>query len=62
MNTKRKVNIPNIALKILLVWLIIAFIVYPTANLLINVFCQGGEFSTDVIGKKRYLQNVHCKV
>lgn len=62
MNTKRKWNIPNIALKILLAWLLIAFIVYPTANLLINVFCQGGEFSTDVIGKvlssKRALQSL----
>lgn len=62
MNTKRKENIPNIALKILLAWLLIAFIVYPTANLLINVFCQGGEFSTDVIGKvlssKRALQSL----
>lgn len=51
MNAKQKINIPAIALKILLAWLLIAFIVYPTANLLINVFCQGGEFSSDVIGK-----------
>lgn len=47
----KKKNIPSIILKIIIIWLLIAFIIYPVINLLINVFFNNGNFSFDVIKK-----------
>lgn len=51
MNAKRKINIPSLILKIIIAWMMIAFIAYPVADLLINVFYHDGQFSTEVFGK-----------
>lgn len=47
---KRK-NISGLILKIIIAWVIIAFIIYPVINLLVSVFFHNGSFSADVIRK-----------
>ena len=48
---KKPIHIPSLLVKIVLVWAIIAFVLYPNINLLISVFFKNGEFSTEVFGK-----------
>lgn len=47
----KKINIGSIIIKLVLAWFIIAFIIYPNMNLLVNVFYKNGEFSTEVFEK-----------
>ena len=62
MATKKKVNLPNLILKIMIAWALIAFIVYPVFHLLVNVFFHDGQFSTEVFHKvfssKRAIQSL----
>ena len=51
MNEKQKMNIPGIILKVIIAWMILAFIVYPAVYLLGNVFYHDGQVSTEVFGK-----------
>ena len=51
MNEKPKLNIPGIILKVIIAWMILAFIVYPAVYLLGNVFYHDGQVSTEVFGK-----------
>ncbi len=44
-------SIQTLILKIVIVWAIVAFVIYPNLNLLVSVFYKNGQFSTDVIGK-----------
>lgn len=44
-------NIQTLVLKLVLVWAIIAFVIYPNLNLLVSVFYPNGQFSTGVFGK-----------
>jgi len=46
-----KVRLGGLLLRLVLIWLIVAFVIYPNANLLISVFYKKGEFSTEVFGK-----------
>jgi len=46
-----KVQLGGLLLRLVLIWLIVAFVIYPNANLLISVFYKKGEFSTEVFGK-----------
>lgn len=48
---KRKINIGSLVVKLVLLWLIVAFILYPNLNLLVSIFYKNGEFSTEVFGK-----------
>lgn len=48
---KKRINVGSLIVKLVLAWLIIAFIIYPNLNLLINVFYKNGEFSTEVFRK-----------
>ncbi|MBI5300710.1 MAG: iron ABC transporter permease [Chloroflexi bacterium] len=45
------INIGGLVLRVFLVWFVIAFLIYPNANILLNVFYKNGEFSTEVFGK-----------
>lgn len=38
-------------LKLVVVWIIIAFVIYPNINLLLSVFFKNNQFSTEVFGK-----------
>lgn len=62
MATKKKVNLPNLILKIVIAWAVIAFIIYPAFHLLVNVFFHDGQFSTEVFHKvfssKRAIQSL----
>ena len=51
MNEKPKLNIPGIILKVIIAWMILAFIVYPVVYLLGNIFYHDGQVSTEVFGK-----------
>ncbi len=51
MKEKQKMNIPGIILKVIIAWMILAFIVYPAVYLLGNVFYHDGQVSTEVFGK-----------
>ncbi len=51
MKEKQKMNIPGIILKVIIAWMILAFIVYPAVYLLGNVFYHDGQMSTEVFGK-----------
>ena len=51
MKEKQKMNIPGIILKVIIAWMILAFIVYPAVYLLGNVFYHDGKVSTEVFGK-----------
>lgn len=44
-------NIRTLILKIVIVWAIVAFVIYPNLNLLASVFYKNGQFSTEVFGK-----------
>lgn len=41
----------EILIKILLIWFVISFLLFPNLNLLINVFFKNGTFSTEVFSK-----------
>lgn len=62
MISRRKINVPAVLLKIVIAWILVAFIVYPVLNLLISVFYHDGCLSTDVIEKvfssKRAMQSL----
>lgn len=47
----KTINLPNLLLKIVVAWVLIAFVVYPNLNLLISVFFKDGHFATTVVGK-----------
>ena len=50
--SKRKsFSIQTLILKIVIVWAIVAFVIYPNLNLLVSVFYKNGQFSTEVFGK-----------
>ena len=51
MKEQQKINIPGIILKVVIEWMILAFIVYPAVYLLGNVFYHDGQVSTEVFGK-----------
>ncbi len=51
MKEQQKINIPGIILKVVIAWMILAFIVYPAVYLLGNVFYHDGQVSTEVFGK-----------
>lgn len=54
LNVKEKfkdIGIIGIIIRVFLIWFVIAFLIYPNANLLINVFFKNGEFSTAVFSK-----------
>lgn len=44
-------GLPFLLLKLVLLWAITAFVIYPNVNLLISVFFQNGHFSTEAFGK-----------
>ncbi|CAI3269602.1 ABC transporter permease [Enterococcus cecorum] len=48
---KKKINVQSLLLKLILLWLIIAFIVYPNINLLKDVFFANGNFSSNAVTK-----------
>lgn len=48
---KKKVNTLGLLVKLVLIWLIVAFVLYPNLNLLVSVFYKNGEFSTDAFRK-----------
>lgn len=45
------INIPSLILKIILIWFIFSFLIFPNINLLINVFVKDGQFSTVAVSK-----------
>ncbi len=51
MKEQQKINIPGIILKVVIAWMILAFIVYPAVYLLGNVFYHDGQVSAEVFGK-----------
>lgn len=48
---RKEINIGSLIVKLILVWLIIAFVIYPNVNLLISTFFKNGEFSVDAFDK-----------
>lgn len=48
---KKPFNFQSLILKLVIVWLIVAFVVYPNLNLLISIFFQDGTFSADAVQK-----------
>ena len=44
-------SIQTLILKIVIVWAIVAFVIYPNLNLLVSVFYKNGQFSTEVFGR-----------
>ncbi len=44
-------SIQTLILRIVIVWAIVAFVIYPNLNLLVSVFYKNGQFSTEVFGK-----------
>lgn len=44
-------HIRSLILKLVIGWLIAAFVIYPNLNLLVSVFYKNSQFSTDVFGK-----------
>lgn len=48
---KKPFNLQSFILKLVIAWLIIAFVVYPNLNLLISIFFQDGKFSADAVHK-----------
>ena len=49
--TKSNINIGSLLVKLVLIWLIVSFILYPNINLLVSVFWKDGQFSTDAFTK-----------
>lgn len=47
----KKINLASLLIKLVLVWLIVAFILYPILNLLMSVFIKNGSFSMDAFVK-----------
>ena len=47
----KTMKLGDILIKVLLVWFVISFLIFPNLNLLISVFFKNGVFSTDVFGK-----------
>lgn len=41
----------TLLLKLVVIWAIIAFVIFPNVNLLVSVFFKNGTFSTEVFGK-----------
>ncbi len=50
-NGNRGLHIQTLLLKLVLAWLILAFVVYPNLNLLYSIFFQNGSFSSDAVRK-----------
>lgn len=48
---KKPFNLQSFILKLVIAWLIIAFVVYPNLNLLASIFFQNGKFSADAVHK-----------
>jgi iron(III) transport system permease protein len=48
---KKNINIGSLLVKVALIYLIVAFILYPNINLLISVFLKDGHFSTSAFHK-----------
>lgn len=48
---KKQINVGKLLVRLALIWLIVAFVIYPNLNLLISVFFKNGEFSTDAFHK-----------
>ena len=48
---KKPFNLQSFILKLVIAWLIIAFVVYPNLNLLASIFLQNGKFSADAVHK-----------
>lgn len=48
---RKEINIGSLIVKLILAWLIIAFVIYPNVNLLISTFFKNGEFSVDAFDK-----------
>lgn len=51
LSQKRNISPGAVLVRLILAYLIVIFIVYPNANLLVNVFYKNGDFSTDVFSK-----------
>lgn len=47
----KNVKLGGILIKVVLVWFVISFLIFPNLNLLINVFFKNGTFSTEVFDK-----------
>ena len=45
------VSIPSLILKVILIWFIFSFLIFPNVNLLMNVFIKDGQFSTSAVSK-----------
>ncbi len=45
------INIPVLVIKLVLIWFILSFLVFPNINLLYNVFVKDGKFSTAAVTK-----------
>lgn len=45
------ISIPRLILKVVLIWFIFTFLVFPNVNLLFQVFFKDGQFSTDAVSK-----------
>ncbi|WP_159648847.1 ABC transporter permease [Erysipelothrix aquatica] len=45
------VKLGSLAVKLVIAWFLIAFVIYPNANLLVSIFFKNGQFSTDAFGK-----------
>ncbi len=47
----REINYGSIIVKLVLIYALVGFVIYPNVNLLISIFYSNGEFSTDAFGK-----------
>ncbi len=47
----KHINPGGLLIRLVLIWFIFAFLVYPNASLLLSVFFKNGEFSTEVFTK-----------
>lgn len=45
------IKLGSLAVKLVIAWFLIAFVIYPNANLLVSIFFKNGQFSTDAFGK-----------
>ena len=45
------INIPGLILKIVLIWFIFSFLVFPNINLIFRVFVKDGQFSLEAVEK-----------
>lgn len=51
LKNKKKLNVPSLIVKAVLIWLIVAFLIYPNVNLLMTVFFGTNGFSMEVFTK-----------